>query len=314
MTTRPEVSVIIPTYDRAQVINRAIQSVLDQTFSNFEIIIIDDGSTDNTEEVVKGLGDSRIRYIRHDTNRGASAARNTGLNLVRGDYIGFLDSDDEWLPTKLARQMELFTRDDKGDLGLVLCEVLVRGPSSERRIVPKLKLITYENLLSHRADAGYFMPQFLIKCALAGTELYFDEDLPSSEDWSLLLRLARICRIDYVPEVLVRIHTDSVNRISNLNTYLISRLKILEKYDTELKAHPKVLRSCYLDVALAYYSAEGQLSDVRRYLKAAIKINPVNPTGYIGLAFSIFGRPGLWMFVKLTKSLPARIMRLGKSD
>ena len=90
------VSVVIPTYDRAELLPRAVRSVLAQTYQNMEIIIVDDGSRDNTQEVVKSFSDPRVRYVRHDTNRGVSAARNTGIKNSRGEFIGLLDSDDEY--------------------------------------------------------------------------------------------------------------------------------------------------------------------------------------------------------------------------
>ena len=105
---KPTVSIIIPTYNRAHFLGEAIQSVLDQTYQDFEIIVIDDASTDNTEELVKSFGDERIRYIRLKENSGASSVpRNTGLRAARGEYIAFLDSDDRWFPTKLTKQMGL---------------------------------------------------------------------------------------------------------------------------------------------------------------------------------------------------------------
>ena len=108
----PTVSIIIPTYNRAHLIGRAIQSVLNQTYQNFEIIVVDDGSTDNTEEMIKEFQkhDKRIKYIRHEKNRGGAAARNTGIKVARGEYIAFQDSDDEWLPEKLEKQMDVFQR------------------------------------------------------------------------------------------------------------------------------------------------------------------------------------------------------------
>lgn len=103
------VSVVIPTYNRAHVLNRAIRSVLGQTYQHFEIIVVDDGSTDNTEQVVKAIADDRVRYIRHETNKGtAAAARNTGIRQACGEFIGFVDSDDEWLPGKLQKQVDKF--------------------------------------------------------------------------------------------------------------------------------------------------------------------------------------------------------------
>ena len=122
--SNPGISVIIPTYNRAHLISRSAKSVLAQTYPDFELIIVDDGSGDNTEEIIEALADPRIRYLRHESNRGVSAARNTGIRAARGDYIAFQDSDDEWLPQKLEKQLGLFEQDNRGDLGLVLCEHL----------------------------------------------------------------------------------------------------------------------------------------------------------------------------------------------
>ena len=102
---QPLVSVIIPTYNRADLIGHTLESVINQSYRNLEIIVIDDGSVDNTEEVVKAIGDSRIRYIRHQTNCGGSTARNTGVEAARGEYIAFLDSDDIWVPNKIQLQL-----------------------------------------------------------------------------------------------------------------------------------------------------------------------------------------------------------------
>ena len=102
-----KVSIVIPTHNRAHLIRRAIGSVLNQIYQDFEIIIVDDASTDNTREVVESLNDQRIRYIRHENKRGAAAARNTGITSASGKYIAFQDSDDKWLPEKLGRQVEI---------------------------------------------------------------------------------------------------------------------------------------------------------------------------------------------------------------
>ena len=102
------VSVIIPTCNRAHLIGRAVKSVLAQTYRDIEVIIVDDGSTDNTEEVVKSFDDPRIRYVKLDVNKGAAAARNAGIRLARGGFVAFQDSDDEWCREKLADQMDSF--------------------------------------------------------------------------------------------------------------------------------------------------------------------------------------------------------------
>lgn len=123
MKKNPTVSVIIPTHNRANLIGKAIDSVLDQTCQDFEIIVIDDGSTDNTAEIVKGFDDFKIHYISHELNRGTSAARNTGIKASRGEYIALLDSDDEWLPEKLDRQVEVL-QDEPSEVGVVYSDVL----------------------------------------------------------------------------------------------------------------------------------------------------------------------------------------------
>ena len=105
----PTVSIIIPTYNREQLLGRAIKSVLAQTYQDFELIIVDDGSTDNTERLVKSFNSEKTRYIRHRKNKGPAAARNTGIRSAKGDYIAFQDSDDEWMPEKLEKQMRAFT-------------------------------------------------------------------------------------------------------------------------------------------------------------------------------------------------------------
>lgn len=110
LNEKPTVSVILPTYNRAHLVGRAIQSVLDQMYQDFEIIVVDDGSGDNTEEIINGFTDTRIRYVKHQKNKGGSAARNTGIKLAKGKYIAFQDSDDEWLPDKLEKQMKAFKK------------------------------------------------------------------------------------------------------------------------------------------------------------------------------------------------------------
>lgn len=101
----PLVSVVIPTYNRAHIIGRTIDSVIQQSYKNLEIIIVDDGSKDNTEEVINNIKDPRIRYIRNETNQGASITRNNGVAAANGEYVAFLDSDDVWLPKKVEWQL-----------------------------------------------------------------------------------------------------------------------------------------------------------------------------------------------------------------
>ena len=301
--SQPTISVIIPTYNRAGVLGRSIKSVLAQTYCDFELLVVDDGSTDNTDEVMKSFNDPRICFLKHEKNRGFPAALNTGIKAARGEYIAFQDSDDEWLPAKLERQMALFKQDDKGDLGLVLCEVLATDGRGDLRIIPRLDLLSYEKLLPHRRDGGYCTIQLLIKRELAGIELHMDENLTASLEWDLLVRLSRLCRFDYVPEVLAKIHTSDDGMTQNKTARLNASLKILEKYLDELKARPEALGSNYFDIALKTYHAGLAMRCMRRYILAAISVYPWRPTPYFALIFSLFGRPGIRLLLKLYKIL-----------
>lgn len=118
MRAKPLTTVIIPTYNRGYVLKRAILSVISQTYQNIEILVVSDASSDTTEEIVKSITDSRIKYICHEKNRGLAATRNTGIKNSSGEYITFLDDDDEWAPEKISHQLEVFKNENYG-IGLV---------------------------------------------------------------------------------------------------------------------------------------------------------------------------------------------------
>jgi len=185
----PEVSVIISTFNRAQKVERAITSVLNQGSKDFEIIVVDDGSTDNTGQALAKYMSS-IRYIRHPVNRGVSAARNTGINSSVAPWIAFLDSDDYWLDEKLYAQMEFIDRTP----GIVACQTQEIWIRRGVRVNPKER---------HRKPSGNIFRQSLKLCVVSPSAVIlkrslfeevglFDETLPAVEDYDLWLRIS--CR------------------------------------------------------------------------------------------------------------------------
>jgi glycosyltransferase involved in cell wall biosynthesis len=292
----PMVSVVIPTYNRAHLVSRAIQSVLDQTYRDFELIIVDDGSTDNTEEVVRAFHDARIIYLKQPSNRGVSAARNAGIKAAQGNYIAFQDSDDEWLPQKLEKQMALFKEDKKGDLGLVLCEYLVLEKGQEIHSVPNIKRLNYEQLISHPGAYNEGPSRYLLKRDLTERELYFDENLRACEDWDLLLRMSHICRIDYAKEVLVKYIIHNETHLGSYRNILDARNILLKKYAKELELKPKALSYSFRQNALDNFQL-GQMRDMRYYLYASIKAYPWNPDLYFNFLISLFGRRVFLLFL-----------------
>lgn len=203
----PIVSVIIPTYNRAHLVGRAIKSVLNQTFQDFELIVVDDGSTDNTKEVVNSFSDTRIRYIKHEINKGGNAARNAGLKNSKGEYIAFLDSDDEWLPEKLEKQVNMFQKSsDEVALIYSWAEIIDEKGNLFMKSQPMIKGEALREILN-----GNFLPSstVIVKKACFDKVGLFDENFTSCQDREMWTRIAAQCRVEVLPECLVRMYRHS---------------------------------------------------------------------------------------------------------
>ena len=204
---RPAVTVIIPTYNRAPLLVRAIQSVLAQDWTDFEVLVVDDASTDDTTFAIERIGDPRIRLIRQDRNQGVAAARNRGMREARGRFIAFLDSDDEWLPTKLSRQLECFEAAGE-DVGLIYTGVeSVHGDGRRQVACSRARGDVYRAMLEanliHGGGSNVMIRREVI--AAAG---FFDEHLAAIEDYDYWLRVTRFFRVDVVAEPLIRYYDD----------------------------------------------------------------------------------------------------------
>ena len=195
----PLVSVIIPTYNRADLVRQALASVKAQTYRDFEIVVVDDGGTDDTYEVLSA--DRELRLRRHPSRRGVSASRNTGIAAARGEWLAFLDSDDLWLPDKLARQISSL----EGAPELLICQT---DETWVRRGVRVNKPA------GHRKVAGQIFLPSLSRCMISPSAVMlhrrlfedhgaFDETLPAAEDYDLWLRLTWRYEVGLVDEPLV---------------------------------------------------------------------------------------------------------------
>jgi len=286
----PRVSAIIPVYNRRHTIGRAIQSVLEQTFQDFEIIVIDDGSTDGTGAMVEGPRDARIRYVRHERNRGAAAARNTGILAARGGYLAFLDSDDEWLPHKLAEQIALLEA-TSADCQLSCSGFFLATNDCDREYL-------------HPAGSGWVRRLHWICDLSPGTTLVVrrecvedvglqDEEFPRYEDWDWLLRLSKRYNLGVVRKPLARVHRGPVPSADVVET---STRLFLSKHEEDLQAigwyyHRQVVSKHWLELAYWYY-CEGRFLPGTRYLSRAVLKDPLG-TSLMSL--------GLWM---LKRKLP----------
>lgn len=247
------VSVIIPTHNRATVLERALASVLTQTWADFELIVVDDGSTDHTNEVLAKIDDPRLTKI-SQKNKGVSAARNRGIAASQGQFIALLDSDDWWLPTKLARQLAFMI---EGEFAISQTdEVWIRNGV---RVNPGRK---------HAKEAGWFLRRSLDLCLISPSCVMFsrtlwdelgpfDEGLPACEDYSLWLKVGLRHAVGLLPEALtVKTggHADQLSRrIIGLDLYRIyAMLDLLKTMPLTVEQHGLVLTA--LDERVRLYT------------------------------------------------------------
>jgi glycosyltransferase involved in cell wall biosynthesis len=279
------VSVIIPTYNYGHFLGDAIESVLNQTYPITEIIVVDDGSNDITEEVVKKFGE-KVNYIKQN-NGGLSKARNTGLENSTGDFIAFLDADDMWLPQKIEKEIAKFQEDDQ--FGLVFCGMR------------EFDTVTNETIHLHlNGEEGWIAKELLLleKPAVIGigsTGLIsretlenvgsFDTDLKHSEDWDFSYRVAKKYKIGFVREVLVNYRNHGNNMHKNLKN-LESAVQICFKkaFQTNdqnvLALRRKTYGNFHTELSGLYFRA-GDYVQFFEHMVKALWLTPTNYNRYI---------------------------------
>ena len=276
MSGSPVVSVVIPTYNRAPQLGRALRSVLSQTFQDWEVIVVDDASKDNSEEVVNSFHDPRIRYLRHETNQGGSAARNTGIRAATGEYVGFLDSDDEWLPEKLAMQLAVFQTSDLEQLGVVTCPKYMVYDGRGKMRAPRKRAYgrgwIYKQLLARHMVVPWGTSSLLVKREALTEANLFDESFPHSQDWDFIFRLSRHWQIETVETPLIVFHCHSGPSIGQSGKDLEAAERIISKYNQELTAEPAILAGAYYRLAWRYFRT-GDPAKCRQNLGHTLRYN-----------------------------------------
>lgn len=238
MEDKPAVSVVLPTFNRSHLIGNAIKSILDQTYQDFEIIIVDDASTDNTKDVVLSFSDERIRYMRLNTNMGVSAAINKGINSAKGTFIGLIADDDTWTSSKLERQVSTFNKGNP-KLGLVYCGAIKRDSSGNiYKIHPIARGDIYNRLLKRDYTCG--SGTWLVRRACFFDERVglFDESLHAREDYEMAVRISKYYHVDFVPEGLVSVYTGSNERLSdNCKKVVDGDIQVFNKIVRNIEPH-----------------------------------------------------------------------------
>jgi glycosyltransferase involved in cell wall biosynthesis len=232
----PAISVVIPVYNRAGAIRKCLESILRQTFSPLEVIVVDDCSTDATADIVRSFSDPRVRCIVLEKNSGAQAARNRGIREAKGEWIAFQDSDDEWLPDKLERQVKALADVGFDPWTVVHTNAIWRDTATGNRLPIELPVTEGDNVypLLLRRPAPMFQGMLVSRIALEKIG-YLDEKVPSYQEWDTSIRLAKHCRFIYVRESLFvyNLHeaeTISKNRLLDVKGYQY----VMDKFKDEI--------------------------------------------------------------------------------
>ena len=261
-------SVIIPSYNRASIVIRAIQSVLDQTFVNFEIIVVDDGSTDNTNTIVSSISDSRIRYV-YQENKGVCAARNNGASKAEGKYLVFLDSDDYTLPNWLN---DFYEASSLNSTDFVFCDMnrVDLKTKNEKKVSAQ-----YPYGQTKKTDSGLYMPgTFCVKSSLFDKIGGFDINLKFGEFTEFSMRCSQLNPSKFFTEKLGLIYEASITGGSkNSQNKIDSNLYIIQKHPWFFISRPRVLQLYYQNVGVAYFHLS-KLAQARHFFFKAYWIQP----------------------------------------
>jgi len=280
----PKVSVIIPTFNRSQLLERALNSVLSQSFNDFEIIVIDDASTDKTieqlqknfkQEIKMGI----IRYIRNEENKGRSTCRNTGIKLAEGELIAFLDDDDYWLPEHLGTLSSFI--DEHKNIGIAFSNWLIVNEQTQKKItgVTKIKTGTGDEYLKLmlRALIGY-PSTGIVKTELLKQIGGFNPNLTPREDWELFAKCAMKAGIGFVDKITVHIHEHEGSYSRNKSQWVNSTefawnsiMVFAKKYG--IKLEKKILSERALRLSRAFITI-GEFDKAKKYLFNAIICQP----------------------------------------
>ncbi len=233
---QPKVSVIIATYNRAPSLLRSVQSVLRQTYQNMEIIIVDDGSTDHTQEIVKNINDARVRYVRNEKNKGAAAARNTGICLATGKYIAFQDDDDEWVPGKLQIQIDVLEQ-SSSRVDIVYSDMW-KVRQGQRTYFHSPRFTPSDGIIYKHALAdgvGYIgLVTVVLRKECFDKAGLFDENLSSLIDYELFIRLSKDYYFHHIDEPLAIYYATHGSITANLTKVIQARRYIMNKYSSHL--------------------------------------------------------------------------------
>jgi len=293
MTYYPLVSCVLTTYNRSKILKRAITSVLNQTYTNIELIIIDDNSKDNTSDVVKIINNKRIKYIRNTSNKGLSYNRNLGASLSKGEFVAFIDDDDEWFPLKIEKQLLIFERDKSDKLGLVYTwSIMTNSKKNIGILAPNLTGEIFKHSIDDQPITNG--STWLIKKEVF-KKIKFDTAIKRGIDGDFVRQISLLYHVDVLMETMVHYHVGhGFQRItSNEKDSIVSAIKAhkitLNKFSNQILQHPLQTSSLLSFLALDYIRIQ-EYKNAYKYFMEAFKTSLLSKKLYKNLlkAFLIF--------------------------
>ncbi len=274
----PKVSVIIPTYNRANLLPRAIESVLKQTFKDFELIIVDDGSTDNTKEIVNNYikKDNRIKYIYQENSGGPAKPKNTGIKIAKGKYIAFLDSDDEWFINKLKKQYHLYEDNKNNNVGLIGCEAIsINNETKEKKYIKSIKYIEARSPEVLKKTIPKSFSSVMINKNVFKEIGLIDEKIKICDDFELYIRISRKYNFLFIQEPLFNyyVHENNVSASKNYIKIIKERKLIMQKHKKIFLSHPNIYSNQFKKFGTFYLLNDNHKLAKKNFIQA-IKIKP----------------------------------------
>lgn len=304
-TGEPLVTVVIPTHNRARLLRRAIISVLAQSHSNLELIVVDDASTDDTAATVRSIADPRLRYIRLEQNRRAAAARNIGILEAKGELVAFQDDDDIWLPQKLEIQVAALAS-APSNVGLNLCShiQLTRTDTVYVGGQRRFECIDFSRGMNWRFGM-IATPAWLVRREVFSRAGNFDESMKAWDDWELALRLRDVCEFNYVDDPLFiqdQRRSPGTGMWDNQKLHANDMSVIMRKHEDRWKSQPEVLANHYLILGLSELMFHSKTAARRAFLRSfSVKPRQLKAPAYWLLSF--FGRNAIHRVTPLIRTL-----------
>jgi len=268
---KPKVTVVIPTYNRPDLVPKAIQSVLDQTFQDFEIVVVDDGQKKSAKEAVEAFEDDRIRYFKHTEQKGCSGAKNTGIRAAGGQYIAFLDDDDEYLKNKLSLQVDRLNGVGE-NVGFSFTGTINVYDDHNHTKSTADGVADYHEL-ALRNFSAMIASTLMFKKEIFNAVGYLDETFPTHTDIEFLIRVTKKFKGVGIDQPLVRMmmKSDHVQMGSNIRNRIKGREMLLSKYRDEFARYPTFLAK-HLTLLGIFYRTVGEYKEAGQRFWQACKL------------------------------------------